>query len=150
MSSELSCVVLLTDYGLIPSEKLCNCGTSMNLREKRGDRIFVVWRCNKSNWKTKHSVLSEFCFLAFKGLDAKLRSSCSLREIMEIVYLFLNTSPTKVELRENTERSSSTIMDWCSQCREVCTHSIENSPKLIGTSEALVQIDRSSFVDRRK
>ncbi len=119
-------------------------------REKRGDRVFVVWRCNKSNCEIERSVRSDCCFFAFKRLDGKLRSSLSLREIMEIVYLFLNTSPNKVELRKNTGRSSSSIIDWCSLCREVCIYSIENSPKLISTSEAPVQIDELSFGGRRK
>ncbi len=57
---------------------------------------------------------------------------------------------TTREIEYNTGHSSSTVIDWLNLMREVCTHSVEAEPKMVGTAENPVQIDESYFSGRRK
>lgn len=45
---------------------------------------------------------------------------------------------------------SSTVVEWLSICREVCSLLIENEPLMIGTDESAIKIDENFFRGRQK
>lgn len=152
LSSESKCVSFLQDHGLIPREKKCVCGRdmrSLNIKHKSGNHG-VTWECTYYRCRKKQSVRSDCSFLAFKRSDGRIRCSISLCQLMHLLYLYLNTYSTCRQLHSITSIGLPTIVDWLNLIREVCTHSIVHSQKLVGTTESPIQIDESYFRGRRK
>ena len=145
-SSEMSVVRFLQEAGVVSMNLACVCGSSMRLESRRNKsgNYSVAWRCPKKNCR------KECSFLAYKRTDGRLRSSMTLRKIIEVVYFWLFTQPTHRQLQAISGCSAPTLVDWLNLSREVCTHAILNAPKLKRTSSRPVQIDEGYFQGRRK
>jgi hypothetical protein len=65
------------------------------------------------------------------------------------VYFFLCETPIKYA-ETITGRSHSTLVDWYSMCREVCTKVIEKKGQMLGTAKEPIQIDEARFAGKRK
>lgn len=81
------------------------------------------------------------------------RPNCKLpfSDIIETVYYFLHCSKLSIrELRDTIGHSHMTIVDWNTQCREVCSLAVKQLPKLRDTKERPVQVDESNFSGRCK
>ena len=152
LQSELSCVQFLQSYGIVSSTMNCDCSTLMKLvlRKQRSGNSTIVWRCSKRACRKKKSVRSQCSFLAFKRADGRVRTSLTLRKLLELVYLWLYNRSTCRQMRIQTGCSLQSIADWLGLFREVCSHAIIAAPKLKGTSDYPVQIDEAYFRGRRK
>lgn len=73
-----------------------------------------------------------------------------LTQIVRLVYLWLNTTSTVRQMAAMTGLGTPTVLDWMNFCRNVCTVSLDKSPKMVGTNSHPVQIDESYHAGRRK
>lgn len=67
-----------------------------------------------------------------------------------MLYLFVHTRCTIDMAVAMTGRSRSTVCDWFSLFREVCSVALSHEPLIVGTEEQPVQVDESYFKGRRK
>ena len=158
LASEMTCVEFLQHFGVIPYVLFCPgkdgvaCGAPMRTvqrLQKSGQRS-VRWRCSVKACRTERSVRSASNFLKYERCDGRADCKLTLRQILLLLYLWVCTTSTTRQLRDLTGLGLATIADWTNFFREVCSHSIANLPKLVGTALEPAQLDESRFGGVRK
>ncbi|KAB0794474.1 hypothetical protein PPYR_11313 [Photinus pyralis] len=157
IATEETAVRFLQQHGLLQSEDetdpCLRCGSVMVQKRKRdrNGEFRPVFRCPRKGCQTTRSVRSGNRFFHYTDLNNKLHCNLSLCAILEIVYYFLMDTTIEVA-SAHTGRSTHTLVDWYTMCREVCSSviSVRSRGRLHGTINDPVQIDESRFAGRRK
>lgn len=144
--SEAHAIEFLQHHGVFSKEmKYPACGNRMKLDLNR-----IRWRCYKRKCCKEISVRIDNSFFTFIEQSGRLHSRLPLAQILELMYLFLHFRLTQSQCVYATKHSEHTVVDWNNLMREVCSHSLESEPKMVGRLENPVQIDESFFSGGRK
>lgn len=144
--SESHAIAFLQNHGIFSKEMKCPaCGNWMKLDLNR-----IRWRCYKAKCRKEISVRIDNSFFTFIERSGRLHSRLSLAKIIELVYLFLFFRLNIRQCAYVTGLHTHAVGDWNNLMREVCSNSLVNEPKMVGTLENPIQIDESFFSGRRK
>lgn len=114
------------------------------------DPIRRRWRCYRARCRKEIVLRDENLFFTFMETSGKLHSGLPLRQILKLLWIFLYTHMTNRNSVYASKCAIQTVVDWNNLMREVCSHSLEAEPKMVGTIENPIQIDESFFSGRRK
>lgn len=116
-------------------------------RKARNGESRLALRCTKKRCQTFRSFRQQHAFSPYLNLNDRMNSNLTVAEILELIYYFVHdhTLDTAAEM---TGKSQTTIGDWFSMCRDVCSSivSVQNRGQMIGTGRNPVQIDEPRFV----
>ena len=75
----------------------------------------------------------------------------SISKIIKILCYLLHGRHLSVRaIQEIVGQSHTTLLDWLTQCREVCALVVQRGPKFVKTFQQPVQVDESYFSGQRK
>ena len=104
----------------------------------RREEGLYLWRCSKC------------------GMERSVRngtwfedSNLTLLQIIHITWLFVRQRPQIHAMLDAGHLSRTTIVDWYSFCREVCSVFVERHSQKIGGPGMIVEIDESKFGKRK-
>ena len=149
LASEKLCDMYLRKHGLLfcRTKKTKECGSEMRRTVRKSG--LEGWTCKNKTCRTSRSLRTNK-FFTYLDKNGKPHCNLSLRTIISIVYVFAFTRCTVRKACPITGCAMGTIIDWYNMCREVCSQVLRTQPKLVGTTDSLVQVDESYFSGRRK
>ena len=133
--------------GVLSAEMMCAEEGCDKLMKSDLDRM--RWRCYSKYYRKELPICGENSFFQYKESSRRGHARLKVSEILELVHIFLFTYGTILEVAYTSGHSLHTVIDWYNMIREVCTHSVGNAPKMLGTATNPVQIDESYFSGRR-
>lgn len=114
-------IYFLETHGDVDSHDLCEtCGSEM--AEKRRKNRNYVW-CpvlRYTKYRTLRSLKIGNRFFQYTDLNGRMNNNLILCQIMELVCLFIMDMPARLA-NNLTGRSTATVIDWYSMCREICS-----------------------------
>ncbi len=134
----------LKDENLIAVSRNCPiCGMEMNWSKTRDRSDGYKWECRKQKDNKRHK--TEFSIREKSWFE---KSNMTIPEIIKLTYWWCADLNQK-EICRQLKLGSSTVVDWCNFCREVCEVTILKNIQPIGGDGVRVQIDESK-VGKRK
>lgn len=107
-------------------------------------------RCSSKACRVYRSIQSTNPFFFYEDKLGRARVKLSLAKIIELTNCFLfATEVTLTELQAMVGPSRPKLVDWTTQCPEVCSLAVAKFPKLVGTADKPVQVDESNFSEWR-
>ncbi|KAG1708474.1 putative transposase-like protein [Nymphon striatum] len=134
-------IKLLASWGILKNEKNCdNCHIKMSLQERRSHRYIdgYVWVCRRCK---VHVNIRSGSF--FEG------SHLQIKQLLDIIHSWSNSTPQIVAKRECTIGSWSTMVKWFNFIRGICERCLIEHPIHIGGPGMVVEIDESKFFHRK-
>jgi len=106
-------------------------------------------RCKSKGCQAWKSIRESNHFFTYTDLNGKLNCKLKLSEIMEIVFLWVNSISHNQSRKLAPRYSTHTLTDWYNLCRDICADRFEVRGKMGGPGK-IVQIDESLFQGKRK
>lgn len=136
-----SCLAFCAQRSLIRNSRIC-CNTPVSLHNRDEARDGKRWYCT-------------VCRAEFSVRDGSFfqRSRLSLRQIIMIIYHWVEDHPQKFIVKE-AEISRRTAVDWMNFCRDECSNWLRRNPTELGGFDGqgqpiIVEIDESKFFHRK-
>ncbi len=145
-----SATLYLQSNGLLRTDtaKCKKCQSGVN-EVKRN--VTIAMRCKSRSCNTRYYTRSLNRFFHNEDKLGRLHSKTSTSNIIEIICYFLHGRHLSVrEMQEIVRHSHTTLVDWLTQCCEICALAVQRGPKLVGTFQQPVQVDESYFSGRSK
>lgn len=151
LCSEDSCVAYLRSFGLLCARSQpCTkpeCHGTMK-ESKREKRFFL--RCGIKKCRKTCSIRSANKFFHFTDSGGRPNCKMSMCDIVRLAYFFTTSTSTIKQLSTICGNGTRTVCTWLNLFRKVCTLTMDDAPKLVGTHENPVQIDEAFFGGRAK
>ena len=143
LSNNETLIEWLKKYGLLAKEVLChNCKEKMKCVLCKDRLDGLKFECRGKGTKRHRMERSIRQNTWFE------KSNMTLHEILKLTYWW-SIGLTQEQIMLQLQISSSTVVDWCMFCREVCEVTIEKGSQQIDGKGKRVQIDESK-VGKRK
>lgn len=129
----------LMNRGVIHAARRCpdrNCRRNMKM-EKSDHLAGYIWRCGSC--RKNRSLLSGSFFE---------NSHLTLQQIVAVIYLWAYDC-TNEQIREFTDISDPTVVDYASFMRDICSWKLLQQPIILGGPNQIVQIDESVVAKRK-
>ncbi|XP_042222127.1 uncharacterized protein LOC121866481 isoform X1 [Homarus americanus] len=137
----------LFDHHLLTKTVNCtSCGSVIELNSK------YQFRCNKVV-RLKHgkAYRKRVCKFRVTGLKDTFfeRSKISLKDILYLMYLFIDNRTTIKTASFETKLSPATIIDWYSFMRDIIINYCETKSSKLGGPGTVVEVDEAEFGQRK-